>query len=70
MLENYLNDIVYEVWPSRNQGGQYVRTPSGIKATHTPTNTTAIVDCGRSQHINKMIAQDMILTALTHPKFR
>jgi len=60
-----------EIWPPRRQGGQHVGGgPSGVRITHTPSGIEAFVDIGRSQHINKMIAMDMIESALTHPKFR
>lgn len=56
---------------SRNPGGQHVGTGSpGVRVPHIPSNTRAEYDGGRSQHINKMIALDMILAALTHPKHR
>ena len=67
------DQIKFEAWPDggRNRGGgQMVGTHGGVRAIHEPTGITAIVNIGRSQHINKMIAEDMILTALTHPKFR
>jgi protein subunit release factor A len=61
-------DLKIEAWPPRGQGGQQVGSPNGVKVTHLPTGTVAIVDCGRSQHTNRIIAMDMILAALTHPK--
>lgn len=66
-------DMKFEAWPDggRNRvGGQMVGTHGGVRATHEPTGIVAIVNIGRSQHINKMIAEDMILAAITHPKFR
>ena len=65
--------IKYEVYPIEGidaRGGQHVGGHSGVRATHVVSGITAYVNIGRSQHINKMIAEDMILTALTHPKFR
>ena len=62
-------DIKFEAWPLRG-GGQYVGSASGVRATHIPSGIQAIVDIGRSQHSNKLIAEDMILSAITHPKFR
>jgi protein subunit release factor A len=60
-----------EVWPPRERGGQHVGiTSSGVKITHLPTDTVAISMLSRSQHKNKMVAMDMILTALTHPQGR
>lgn len=60
--------IVYETWPPRNVGGQHVGMAVGVKATHPFTGITATVSVARSQHRNKRIAADMILTALTHPE--
>lgn len=65
--------IKYEVYPIEGidtRGGQHVGGHSGVKATHEPSGVTAYVDIGRSQHVHKMIADDMILAAITHPKFR
>ena len=65
--------IKYECYPIPGidaRGGQHVGGHSGVRATHEPTGIMAYVNIGRSQHVNKMIAEDMILTALTHPKFR
>ena len=67
------DQIKYEAYPDggRNRvGGQMVGTHGGVRAIHEPSGIEAIVNIGRSQHINKMIADDMILAALTHPKFR
>lgn len=66
-------EIKFEAYPDGGRvrcGGQYCGTHGGVRAIHEPTGITAIVNIGRSQHINKMIAEDMILSALTHPKFR
>lgn len=61
-----------EHWPPRqNKGGQHVGTgPSGVKITHIPSGIEACVDIGRSQHVNRLIAMEMIEAALTHPRFR
>jgi protein subunit release factor A len=61
-----------EIWPPRaNRGGQHVGTgPSGVKITHLPSGIEAFVDIGRSQHINRLIAIEMIETAITHPRFK
>ena len=67
------DQIKIEVWPIpgiHSRGGQHVGTCPGVWITHTPSGVQAFVDIGRSQHINKMIAMDMILAAITHPKFR
>jgi peptide chain release factor 1 len=63
-------DIQIEIWPPRQQGGQIVGSSSGIKLTHIPTGIMVIVNTERSQHINKIIAMDGLLSILTHPKFR
>lgn len=64
-------DIRYEIWPPRQKGGQHVGSgPSGVKATHIPSGIEAFVDIGRSQHLNRVIAKDMIMSAVTHPRFR
>jgi peptide chain release factor 2 len=64
-------DLTVEVWPPRQTGGQQVGSgPSGIRVTHNPSGIQAFCDIGRSQHINKMIAVEMIETALTHPRYR
>lgn len=58
-----------EVWPPRQKGGQHVGSgPIGIKITHIPSGIEAVVDIHRSQHTNKLIAMDMIMAALTHPR--
>lgn len=61
-------DVKIEVWPPRG-GGQQCGTQSGLKVTHLPSGTEAFVDGGRSQHRNKEIAMEMILAAITHPRF-
>lgn len=63
-------DIRLEAWPPRKPpGGQHVGTgPCGVKATHIPTGIEACVGVGRSQHINRLIAVEMIEAALTHPR--
>lgn len=63
-------DCACEQWPPREKGGQHVGTgPHGVKLTHRPTGLVVCCDIGRSQHYNREIAIDMILSALTHPKF-
>lgn len=42
----------------------------GVEVEHLPSGTIARVCSNRSQHINRTIAMDMILSALTHPRFR
>lgn len=67
-------DILIEVYPIEGmdrRGGQQVGSGhSGVRITHLPSGTVAFVNVGRSQHRNKAIAEDMILSALTHPRFR
>jgi protein subunit release factor A len=64
-------DVKVEHWPPRQKGGQHVGvSPAGVKVTHLPTGIEAFVDIGRSQFINREIAMDMVLAALTHPRFR
>lgn len=68
-----LGELKYEVYPIcgiHSGGGQQCGVPSGVRVTHVSSGVMAYVDIGRSQHINKMIAEDMILAAITHPKFR
>lgn len=65
-------DLKMEIWPPRpSRGGQHVGTgPSGVRVTHIPSGIEACVDVGRSQYVNRLIAVDMIVSALTHPRFR
>ncbi len=64
-------DLKIEAWPPREKGGQHVAlTASGLKITHLPSGIEASVNVGRSQHINRMIAMDMIYQAITHPRFK
>jgi protein subunit release factor A len=67
------DDLKLEAYPIEGidpRGGQHVGGHSGIRATHMPTGITAFVNIGRSQHVNKEIAVDMLLSAITHPRFR
>lgn len=67
------DQLKFEVYPipgTHQKGGQHVGMPSGVQVTHIPSGVKAYVDIGRSQHANKIIAMDMILAAITHPKFR
>jgi protein subunit release factor A len=69
-VEGFVAECTTELWPPRPIGGQQVGSgPQGVKVTHLPTGVVACCDVGRSQHYNKVIALDMILAALTHPKF-
>lgn len=64
-------ELKIESYPVRQSpGGQHVGTgPTGVKVTHIPSDTVAIVECSRSQNINRTIAIEMIESAITHPKF-
>lgn len=65
-------DLTVETYPIpgvHSRGGQHVGIQSGVRVTHA-SGVSAYVDIGRSQHRNKEIAMDMILSALTHPRFR
>jgi protein subunit release factor A len=62
-------ELKLELWPPRQKGGQHVGGgPNGVKVTHLPTGIEATVDCARSQHINKLLAMEMVLAAITHPR--
>lgn len=52
------------------RGGQHVGCESGVLVTHEPSGISAYVNMGFSQHISREIALDMIMSALTHPKYR
>lgn len=69
MSEIPATDLRISPWPPRQQGGQHVGTPTGVEIEHLPTGTLARCTTGRSQHTNRTIAMDMILAALTHPRF-
>lgn len=65
-------DLKVEVWPIEGidqRGGQHVGGNSGVRVTHLPSGVTAYVKTRNSQHNNREIAMDMILAAITHPKF-
>ena len=55
-------------YPDRGKGGQHVGAVSGVMIEYLPTGIAAIVDIGRSQFVNRTIALDMIMSALTHPR--
>lgn len=67
--KDLLIDIVDKL---QGRGGMRVSFDgdAGVKITHVPTGTIAIVTTSRSQHINRVIAMDMIESAITHPRFR
>ena len=63
-------ELHIEIWPPREKGDQHVTiTRSGVKITHIPTGTVAIVEYCRSQHNSRKVAMNMILGALTDPDF-
>lgn len=65
------DELKIETYPPRKKGGQVVGPgPQGVRIEHLPTGTIAICQYMRSQHLNKIVAIDMILTALTHPKMK
>lgn len=56
--------IIYEQWPPRQTGGQYVGTgPSGIRGVHE-LGVEACCNLHRSQHKNRIAVQEMIEWAL------
>lgn len=64
-------DFLIESYPKHPVGGQQVTlTRSGVKITHIPTGTVAIVEHCRSQHNCRAVAMNMILCALTDPDFK
>ena len=68
-----MDGVKYETYPIPGidaRGGQTVGGHSGVRATHEPSGIMAYVNIGRSQVVNKRIAEDMILSAITHPGFR
>lgn len=55
----------------RPPGGQHVGgAERGVTVEHIPTGIVVTVDVGRSQHINRMIAAEMIEAALTSGHLR
>ena len=72
MMEIPAEEIKIEVWPIEGvdrRGGQHVGGNSGVRVTHLPSGVMAYVKTRNSQHHNREIAMDMILAAITHPKF-
>ncbi len=63
-------DLKYEPYPPRNQGGQHVGYPTGLRVEHVPTGLVVIVDVGRCQHRNRQVAIDMIMGGLTSPHLK
>lgn len=64
-------DLEVGPWPPRAVGGQQVGlTMCGVRLEHLPSGIVAICGTARSQHVNRTIAMDMILAALTNTWFR
>lgn len=56
---------------TKSPGGQQAGLPPmAVRGTHEPTGIVAQCNANRSQHIAKLIVEDMIMAALTHPRFR
>lgn len=63
------DDLKIELRERDPRGGQHVgMRPCVVTVTHIPTGVSASI-CQRSQHMARTIAIEMILTALTHPRF-
>lgn len=63
------SELKIEALGRQGHGGQYVTmTLPGVRVTHLPTGIMVQVIEGRSQHINRQIAIEMIEYALTHPR--
>lgn len=62
-------DLKMEIKARDRRGGQHVGTePCVVTMTHLPTGISASI-CQKSQAKAREIAIDMILAALTHPRF-
>jgi protein subunit release factor B len=62
-------DFKLEVLRPPGPGGQHAGTvPTTIRITHLPSGAMAQYGACRSQHLNKAIASEMLLAALTHPR--
>lgn len=69
-LHPELGEIEIEIWPERPKGGQHVGPgPQGVRIKHVASGCIACCDSGRSQHVNKQIAESMIMAAITHPRY-
>jgi len=63
-------EIKYEAWPPREQGGQHVGNyPMGVRGVHWreghPSGVEACCSLHRSQHKNKIAVDEMIQWALS-----
>lgn len=76
LVERLRNGIRYEAiyiatGTTKSPGGQQAGTPPmAVRGIHEETGLMAQCPANRSQHIAKLIVDDMILSALTHPRFR
>ena len=61
--------LLVTTWPERPKGGQHAGSDYGVRVEHLPSGIVAIVNIDRSQYRNREIAMDMILAAITHPKY-
>ena len=64
-------DLLFTASPyGAGKGGQHAGINKGVMASHVPTGLTVICEIGLSQHINRLIAVEMIEAALTSPWFK
>lgn len=64
-LKKLREEIRYETFTPGGPGGQHAnRTASGVKAIHVPTGITAVARESRSQHRNKELALERLMTKL------
>ena len=59
------SDLIINIYPPQNKGGQRVGISYGIHIIHEPTGLQAIVNTECSQTRNKKVAQSMIEWGLT-----
>lgn len=64
-----IEELEINVYQSKPGGFANVMA-NGVSVTHLPTGTVARYHAGRSQHINRAIALEMLEAALTHPRHR
>lgn len=73
MGELAMTDFRLEAYPIEGidpRGGQHAGAGHpGVRVTHIPSGQQAYVNVCRSQHKNKAIAVDMVMSAITHPFF-
>ena len=70
MSEIPASDLRISTYPPSDRGGQHVGVSTGVEIEHIPTGTVARCLAVHSQHTNKLIALDMIMSAITHPRFK